>query len=155
MLWGAHPSGRPLTPAERTLAHSIFKDAIDYDRVRIHNRKFWWFQGKTITMAPDGHLWFHPKGQLFCDDFCENTLLRQGLFIHEMVHVWQFQSGIFLPLRRHPFCRYDYAIKPGWTLQQYGLEQQGEIVRHIFLLRNGVHVVGAPPLKQYDGILPF
>ncbi len=106
-------------------------------------------------MAPDGHLWFHPKGDLFCDDFCERDIGLQGLFIHELVHVWQYQQGIFLPLKRHPFARYDYSLKPGWKLQRYGIEQQAEIVRHIFLLKNGHKVPGAPPLAQYDGILPF
>ncbi len=154
-MFGPHPSGRPFTNRERTLAQSIFRDALDYDQVRIHNRKWWWFQPSQITMAPDGHLWFHPKGKLFCDDFCERNIRLQGLFIHELVHVWQHQQGIFLPLKRHPFCRYDYALKPGWKLSQYGIEQQAEIVRHIFLLRNGERVAGAPPLSQYEGILPF
>jgi hypothetical protein len=154
-MFGPHPSGRPLTGQERTLAQSIFRDALDYDRVRIHNRKWWWFQPQQITMAPDGHLWFHPKSDLFCDDFCARNMTTQGLFIHELVHVWQHQQGIFLPLKRHPFCRYDYSIKPGWKLKQYGIEQQAEIVRHIFLLKNGVKVAGAPPLEQYAGILPF
>ena len=101
------------------------------------------------------HLWFNPKSELFCEDFCDSSLSLQGHFIHELTHVWQHQKGMFLPLRRHPFCRYDYAIKPGWTLERYGIEQQAEIVRHIFLLRKGVKVTGAPPLAQYDGILPF
>ncbi len=106
-------------------------------------------------MAPDGHLWFHPKNDLFCEDFCDRDLGLQGLFIHELVHVWQHQQGIFLPLKRHPFCRYDYSLKPGWKLAQYGIEQQAEIVRHVFMLRSGAKITGAPPLSQYDGILPF
>ncbi|HLL58854.1 MAG TPA: vgr related protein, partial [Allosphingosinicella sp.] len=56
---------------------------------------------------------------------------------------------------RHPFCRYDYVLKPGQSFERYGLEQQGEIVRHAFLLREGVAVAGAPPLSQYESILPF
>ncbi|APG63081.1 vgr related protein [Sphingorhabdus lutea] len=151
----ARQSGRLLTFQETALVRSVFGDAIDTDKVRVHQRKWWWFQPKKITMAPDGHLWFHPKGQLFCDDFCNQNLALQGHFIHEMTHVWQHQKGIFLPLKRHPFCRYDYSIKPGWTLERYGLEQQAEIVRHIFLLRKGYPVPGAPPLSHYDGILPF
>jgi hypothetical protein len=154
-MFGPHASGRPLTERERLLVRSIFRDALDYDRVRIHNRKWWWFQPQKITMAPDGHLWFHPKSDLFCEDFCARDMSLQGLFIHEMVHVWQHQQGIFLPLKRHPFCRYAYSIKPGWKLKQYGIEQQAEIVRHIFLLKNCVKVAGAPPLDQYAGILPF
>jgi hypothetical protein len=144
-----------MTQREVALARTVFRDAIDYAKVRIHERKYWWFQPRKVTMAPDGHLWFHPKSQLFCDDFCDRDLSLQGHFIHEMTHVWQHQSGIFLPLRRHPFCRYDYTLKPGWTLKQYGLEQQAEIVKHIFLLRQGRKVPGAPPLEQYDGVLPF
>ncbi|NJM51702.1 MAG: vgr related protein [Sphingomonadales bacterium] len=154
-MFGAHPSGRALTARETALVRSVFNDAIDLEKVRIHRRKWWWFQPRRITMAPDGHLWFHPDGDLFCDDFCDQRLSLQGLFIHEMTHVWQHQKGIFLPLKRHPFCRYDYSLKPGWRLEQYGLEQQAEIVKHIFLLRSGVAVTGAPPLAQYDGILPF
>ena len=154
-MFGPHASGRTLTAREAALVRSVFNDAIDLERVRIHNRKWWWFQPSQITMAPDGHLWFHPKSRLFCDDFCEQSLSLQGLFIHEMVHVWQHQQGIFLPLKRHPFCRYDYSLKPGCALKQYGIEQQAEIVRHIFLLRNGGKIAGAPPLDQYAGILPF
>ena len=148
-------TSRPLTAAERDLAASIFGRAIDYDRVLVHNRKWFWFQPRRITMAPDGHIWFHPESGLFCEEFCATPLHRQGLFMHEMTHVWQHQRGIRLILRCHPFCRYDYSLKPGWTLERYGLEQQAEIVRHIFLLRQGVMVPGAPPLSHYEGILPF
>lgn len=144
-----------MTAREIKLARSVFRDAIDYEKVRIHKRKWWWFQPRKITMAPDGHLWFHPDSDLFCDDFCDRDLGLQGLFIHELVHVWQHQQGIFLPLKRHPFCRYDYSLKPGWKLEQYGIEQQAEIVRHVFLLKNGAKVPGAPELQQYVGILPF
>jgi hypothetical protein len=48
--------------------------------------------------------------------------------------VWQWQQGVFLPLRRHPFCRYDYVLEPGKPFARYGLEQQAEIARHAFLL---------------------
>lgn len=154
-MFGPHPSGRALTVRERALAQSMFGDAIDLAKIRIHKRKWWWFQPQRITMAPDGHLWFHPKNGLFCDDFCDANLTLQGLFIHELVHVWQHQKGINLLLKRHPFCRYDYSLKPGWMLAKYGLEQQAEIVKHIFLLRRGVHLPGAPPLSQYEGVLPF
>jgi hypothetical protein len=146
---------RLLTPAEVSLARSVFGQAIDYARVRVHPRKWWPFQPRRVAMAPDGHLWLSPEGPHWCDDFCTRDIGRQGLFIHEMTHVWQHQHGINLILRRHPFCRYDYALKPGWTLDRYGIEQQAEIVRHVFLLRADHPVPGAPPLSQYQGVLPF
>jgi hypothetical protein len=148
-------TARLLTPAETTLARSVFGSAIDYDRVRIHAAKWAFFQPRNVVMAPDGHLWFHPKSDVYCDDFCASSVDAQGLFIHEMTHVWQRQKGMFLPLRRHPFCRYDYSLKPGWPLERYGIEQQAEIVRHAFLLREGRVVRGAPNLDSYRSILPF
>jgi hypothetical protein len=148
-------TGRFLTPAETRLAESVFGNAIDYDAVRIHNRKWAFFQPRGVAMAPNGHIWFHPKGDLYCGDFCDGHLDEQGLFIHEMTHVWQVQSGINLILRRHPFCRYAYTLKPGWPLKRYGIEQQAEIVRHAFLLREGRTIAGAPSLADYESILPF
>ena len=49
-----------------------------------------------------------------------------------MTHVWQAQTSgrFYLPLMRHPFCRYGYRLKPGKPFERYGLEQQAEIVAH-------------------------
>ena len=148
-------SERPLTEAEIALARSVFGNAIDYAKVKVFARKWWLFQHRQMAMAPDGNLWFSPKGTLYCDNFCDRPIERQGLFIHEMTHVWQHQQGVNLILKRHPFCRYDYALKPGWPLERYGLEQQAEIVRHTFLLRRGEALAGAPSLETYESVLPF
>jgi hypothetical protein len=133
----------------------MFGDAIDYGRVRIVVGKWAFFQPRHVVMAPRGSIHFHPKGHLYRDDFAAAPLGDQGLFIHEMTHVWQHQKGVCLPLARHPFCRYGYALHPGWPLARYGIEQQAEIVRHAFLLRAGARVAGAPPVEQYEGLLPF
>lgn len=108
-------------------------------------------------MAPTGHIHFHPRSQLYCDDFAGAALSLQGLFIHEMTHVWQTQQKgrWYLPLMRHPLCCYHYSLKPGWALHRYGIEQQAEIVRHVFLLSRGQHIPGAPSRESYRGILPF
>lgn len=153
------PAGgeRPLTPGEVALAQSVFGDAVDCSIVTIRRRKWFPFQPRKVTMAPRGHLHFHPGGHGYCDDFASAALHRQAHFIHEMVHVWQTQTRgeWYLVLHRHPWCRYDYSIKPGWPLARYGIEQQAEIVRHAFMLRAGAQVAGAPPYEQYRSILPF
>ena len=48
-----------------------------------------------------------------------------------------------------------YAIVLGKPFEAYGIEQQAEIVRHAFLLRQGVAVTDKPPLDVYEALLPF
>ena len=126
---------RPLSTGEIALARSVFGDAIDYATVRINERKWWPFHLRGWVMAPDGHLWLHPDGPLAGIDFARAGTGLQGLFIHEMTHVWQHQQGLCLILRRHPFCRYDYRIEIGRPLRRYGIEQQAMIVEHAFVAR--------------------
>lgn len=135
----------------------MFGDAIDYAKVTIRRRKWFPLQPRKVTMAPRGHLHFHPEGSNYCDDFASASLHLRAHFIHEMTHVWQTQTRgeWYLLLNRHPWCSYDYSLKPGWPLVRYGIEQQAEIVKHAFILREGGRVAGAPPLEQYCGILPF
>jgi len=148
---------RPLTGGEIDLARSVFGDAIDYSRVRMIKRKWWPLQPRNTIMAPSGSLHFHPQGNAWSDDFSKEPIPLQGLFIHEMTHVWQAQrrGRFYLVLMRHPFCRYDYAIRAGWPLERYGLEQQAEIVSHTFLMRRGMGVPGVPARAQLETILPF
>jgi len=150
-------ASRSLTSDERALAASIFGDAIRYEMVRIHMRKYFPFQPRRMTMAPDGHLWFHPRADHYCDDFCDSPLALQGHFIHEMTHVWQAQTKgrWYLPLRRHPWCRYEYDFVPGKPFARYGIEQQAEIVRHVFLYRNGINPGSTAPRDMLEALLPF
>jgi hypothetical protein len=144
---------RPLTPGEIALARSVFGEAIDYPKVRMVKRKWWPLQPRNTAMAPNGNVYFHPDGNLWSEDFSTEPLHRQGLFIHEMTHVWQAQTRgrAYLPLMRHPFCRYSYIIHDGRPFDRYGLEQQAEIVRHAFLAERGFEVGAAPPRS----LLPF
>jgi hypothetical protein len=140
---------RPLTAGEIALAQSLFGDAVDYRRVAIVRRKWWPFQPRGIVMAPSGNIHFHPDSPLYRDDFAAASLALQGLFVHEMTHVWQAQrhGRFYLPLMRHPFCRYAYELKDGRPFDRYGLEQQAELVRHRFLADCGHAVMstGTPP----------
>ena len=145
--------GRPLTPGEIELARSIFGDAIDYAKVRLVKGKWWPFHPRNAAMAPMGHIYFHPEGGAWSEDFSKEPLGRQGFFIHEMTHVWQTQAKgkFYLPLMRHPFCRYRYTFEADRPFERYGLEQQAEIVRHIFLAERGVQ----PPVCPPRSLLPF
>ena len=144
---------RSLTSGEIDLARSMFADAIAYDRVRLVRGKWWLFQPRGIVMAPTGNIHFHPQDPRWSEDFSSSPLESQGLFIHELTHVWQAQTRgrFYLPLMRHPFCRYSYQLVPGRAFDRYGLEQQAEIVRHAFLASRGVRLSAVPG----PGLLPF
>jgi hypothetical protein len=144
---------RSLTPGEIELARTIFGEAIDYSLVRLVNGKWWPFHPRNAAMAPMGDIYFHPEGGVWSEDFSKEPLGRQGFFIHEMTHVWQTQAKgrFYLPLMRHPFCRYRYTLVPGKPFDRYGLEQQAEIVQHRFLADRGAHLASVPPKE----LLPF
>ena len=135
------------------MCRSIFRDAIDYSKVRLIKGKWWPLQPRNAAMAPSGNIYFHPTAGGWSDDFSNEPIGRQGFFIHEMTHVWQAQRGgrLYLPLMRHPFARYAYRLRPGKSFDRYGLEQQAEIVRHIFLADRGAAVQPNPPRS----LLPF
>jgi hypothetical protein len=149
---------RLLTPGEVELARSIFANAIDYSKVRLFKGKWWPFHPRRAAMAPMGDIWFHPDGGGWSEDFSKESLGCQAFFIHELTHVWQSQKGgrFYLPLMRHPFCRYAYRLKTGKAFARYGIEQQAEIVRHRFLADRGAHVPAPPrdllPFVQLTGV---
>jgi hypothetical protein len=150
-------SERPLTPGECALARSIFGAALDPAPVRVRRRRFFPFQPVGTVMAPMGHIHFHPQNGDYRDDFSTAPLGLQGLFIHELVHVWQSQQRgrFYLPLMRHPFCRYDYRFDPARPFTAYGIEQQAELVRHAFLAARQCPAPDAPALELLRRMLPF
>ena len=148
---------RALTDGERNMAASMFGAAIDYEPVRVKREKWFLLQPRETLMAPTGHVHVHPRGSKWSEDYSQEHLWLQGLFLHELTHVWQAQlrGRYYLPLMRHPFCRYRYDFVPGRPFERYGLEQQGEIVRHAFLQRQGFPLSKAPALELLESILPF
>jgi len=144
------PTGgeRPLSPGETDIVREVFGPAVNPAAVRLRRRRWFPFQPRDTVMAPCGHIHFHPKGSRWSEDFSREGPALRGLFVHEMVHVWQAQTRgkLWLPLMRHPFCRYDYEVREGWPLTRYGIEQQAEIVRHAYHARLGEPVPdGLPP----------
>jgi|TARA_R100000501_G_scaffold13654_3_gene24893 hypothetical protein len=137
------------------MAASIFGAALDMDAMRFCLGKWYFLQPAWITMSPDGNIWMHPNSGLWRDDYSKAPLGLRAHIMHELTHVWQHQQGIFLPLRRHPFCRYQYRYIPGKSFAGYGLEQQAEIVRHAFLAKEGRATEGKPDGHTFAALLPF
>lgn len=152
------PGGeRALTRGECALVAEMFGDAVKPASVRIRRRRWFPFQPTGTVMAPMGHIHFAPASPHYCDDFAHASLPAQGLFIHEMVHVWQTQTRgrWWLPLMRHPFCRYSYTYDLSRPFEQYGIEQQAELVRHMFMARRGAPSPAAPSLQALEALVPF
>ena len=86
-------SSRPLREGEIRMAYKIFKNSIDYSQVRVHNEEFLPFglQPDNTAMTPNGELYFNPTR--FKEDFSLADEGDKHWFIHEMVHVWQYQLG--------------------------------------------------------------
>lgn len=84
-------TARGLTEEEIKLLKPIFKTSIDYRNVKIHNKPYTPFQGDN-AVTPNGEIYFQPKD--FRRDFshCEDYS-DTNRFIHEIVHVWQYQLG--------------------------------------------------------------
>ena len=138
-------AARPLTAGEIELARSDLRR-----RDRLSDGCGWSGAngGRSTRAASPWRRWATsisiPHADLWSEDFAREPLHRQGLFIHELTHVWQTQKRgrFYLPLMRHPFCRYGYDLEPGRRFEDYGLEQQAEIVRHRFLADRGASSAG-------------
>lgn len=148
-------SNRALTPGERAIVDRVFGGEVDAARVAVRHRPWWWFQPANVIMAPDGHLWCHPRGDCYRDDWSVEEPWTRAHFVHEMTHVWQHQRGVFLPLRRPPWARYGYRLKPGKPFGRYGFEQQAEIVRHAYLLAEGLRPRTEASLAELAALIPF
>lgn len=85
-------NSRTLTSGELAMAQSLFKDSIDYAKIKIHSEEYLPFglQPDNTAMTPNGEMYFNPD--YYKDDF---SLLPNDRhwFMHEMVHVWQYQLG--------------------------------------------------------------
>ncbi len=117
------------------MASLLFRDAIDYTRVRIHARRYMPFQPKNCAMTPNGSLYFHAS--CFLDDYARASVTNQHWFMHEMVHVWQHQLGY--PVRLRGAIRiglpYHYDLHADATLADYNMEAQGDLLADYFVLK--------------------
>ena len=133
---------RGLTSDEIALAQSVFGDLINYHAIKIFNIPYLPWQPTNIFIAPNGNLFLHQ--QYFRSDYCKCSMDLQGIFIHELAHILQFQrgtnvilKGMFLQIGYYlsfkKYNPYKYTFIQGKAFRNYNIEQQGDIARDIFL----------------------
>ncbi|KOC87223.1 hypothetical protein [Winslowiella iniecta] len=130
-------SSRRLT-GESEMAKSVFKNAIDYRRVRVHHGGYLPFgmQNKDTAMTPNGEMYYPTS--LYQDDYSKRKSKDQWLFIHEMAHVWQHQMGMNVRTRGliSWAVEYKYSLPPYYTLADFAMEQQASIIADYYILIN-------------------
>lgn len=129
---------RLLTLQEIALAHTVFGGSINYSRVWIHCDSYLPFgmQRRDTAMTPNGEIWF--REELYQPNFASIQVPQSSkhLFIHEMMHVWQYQQRMWVKTRGLFSWAADYSYHlDGKPLLQYSLEQQAQIVADYYILR--------------------
>lgn len=138
---------RGLTKDERQLARSIFGDSIFYDRVRVD---------ETAKIICEKHHVF------YVSFFTINSWgkFQPDIFIHEMMHVWQYQKmgAVYIPLSllaQRTTAGYNYGgldklmeviIRNG-NFDDFNLEQQADIVSDFYCMQVGLLPRWCEPYK--------
>lgn len=132
---------RRLRLGEINLASSLYGYSIRYNQVWIHLESYLPFnlQNPVQAMSPDGEMWFRPEK--YEHDFStpekQKTPNAQHLFLHEMMHVWQHQRGMWVRMRGAFSWAADYTYSlDRANLLHYSLEQQASIVSDYWLLKH-------------------
>ncbi|MES2902467.1 MAG: Rhs element Vgr protein [Pseudomonadota bacterium] len=136
---------RHLTTGEIAIASLLFRDAVDYGRVRIYRRRYMPFQPKNCAMSPNGAIYFHQSCCLL--DFSTGSEQARHWFMHEMTHVWQHQLGY--PVRLRGAIRlglsYRYRLAQDKNLSDFNMEAQGDVLADYFALK---FLHSATPMRQ-------
>ena len=122
---------RALTGGETALARDVFGDALDAPRVRIAALPAW---PRAFVAGPSLVFW---PARSALRDFSLASLSLQAVLVHELVHVWQAQTGVNLLAAKlkagdgPAAYRYDPATGTGFS--GLNIEQQAMVVQHAFL----------------------
>lgn len=137
---------RRLTQGERALAAEMFGAGLDADRVRILALPAW---SRAFVAGPRLVVWPAARAR---DDFAapDVPLRVQGVFVHELTHVWQAQHGVPLLLAKikagDGAAAYDYDLSGGREFTAMNIEQQAMVVEHAFLASRGGETPHPAPL---------
>jgi hypothetical protein len=142
---------RPLSAREIAMASLLFGEAVDYSRVRVHNRRYLpLVQPRNCAMTPNGSIYFHPS--CFLPDYAAGDPPTIHWFMHEMVHVWQHQLGY--PVRLRGAIRiglsYGYELRQHAQLADYNMEAQGDLLADYFALKH-MHKPRVMRQRRYAG----
>jgi hypothetical protein len=138
------PIPRPLTTGEKALLLPIFGNTIDYAN-QVVGRNDAELGGKKNSITP-GYI-PNMAVSLWSWDYSLAPAAQAAIFVHEMVHVWQWGHGgkpvrNFLKLAlKHPLnygANYEYDLDSSASLSDFNFEQQGAIIQDHYRLSKGL-----------------
>ncbi|WP_083370161.1 PAAR domain-containing protein [Chromobacterium sphagni] len=135
---------RGMTPGEIAMARTVFKNSLDYSKVKIHRGGLFGQPNRSgNAMTPRGEIHFPDSD--YKEDFSTLSPEMKIWFIHEMTHVWQYQLGynvVFGGMKiglkggygqGAPAYRYNLKGEDkGKIMSQFNMEQQGDLIAHYF-----------------------
>lgn len=148
---------RALTDGERRLADEVFGQALDCAPVRVWAVALPLVDRAFVPGRLAGRSWVVWPWRVARSDFAEAPLRLKATFVHELVHVWQAQRGVLLPLAKLKAGdapkAYRYRLDGPGGFAALNIEQQAMAVEHDFLRRRGGEAPFAAEL--YEAVLPF
>jgi len=132
----ASGASRPLTAGEIAISRELFGNAINYMSVKVHNKEYLplGMQKNDVAMTPNGEIYW-PK-RFFQEDYSAATPENQHWFMHEMVHVWQYQLGF--GVKRHGIfswaANYNYELTASKDISSFKMEQQACVMADYWIL---------------------
>jgi hypothetical protein len=142
-LLGLEAPGRRLTAEEISVLRRVYGDSIDYDQVRIKEGGAGLF---SLNDRPFAH------GNTI---YMKGNTIDEGLLVHEMAHVWQFQNGGTDYMSEALFSQqwghgYDWrASVPGTPFAELEPEQQAELLEKAY---SSGYLTGGADRFVYDGV---
>lgn len=129
-LLGLEANGRRLTTEEISLLKEIYGPTIDYSKVRIK-------EGKCGLLGCSDRPWTLGNTIYFPTD--NNGQINKAILVHEMAHVWQFQTkgpGYMLDSLGAQYLGdgYDFekAVRQGEKFEDFNVEQQAALIEAAF-----------------------
>lgn len=151
---------RHLTEAEIRALPTGFTNQFDIQSVTLIDRAHNPFaRNKILCRGPRIYWPNHPR------DFTLETLTIQSLLIHELCHVWQYETGRLTAARYLLDPRnwvYSYAVMENADFDDYPTEKQADLLQDWFLVNSSSiplrhsHSDGKVPSKTWlNKVVPF
>ena len=150
---------RHLSAHEMRSLPSGFTQSFDIRAVELIDRRHNPFaQNKILCRGPCLYWQNYPA------DFTRKPLIIQSLLVHELCHVWQYETGrlsAFSYLIDPRNWIYNYVVKAETKFDDYPTEKQADLLQDWFLVNSGAKALryspkGGTPTKNWlNSVVPF